>query len=71
MPTFKCSAEDDRIGPAAPLPNPRIANAALQHPLAGRRTAIQILKTFTTLILIALSALALRLLLSLPNGIVQ
>jgi hypothetical protein len=43
----------------------------LEHPLAGRRTAIQILKTFTTLILIALSALALRLLLSLPNGIVQ
>jgi hypothetical protein len=48
----------------------------LQAPLsprapAGTRTAIQIVKAFTALVQIAISALALRLLLSLPNGIVH
>jgi hypothetical protein len=71
MSTFEfSSSEDDRIR-VAPRPMPIFASAGSQRTKAGARPAIRILKTFAMLILIAISVLALRMLLSLPNGIVH
>ena len=64
-------SQEDRIGGVAPRPRPLSGNAGSQRAQAGARPAIHILKTCTVLVLIAISALGLRLLLSLPNGIVH
>ena len=65
------SSEDDRIRGVAPRPRPIFASAASQQTKAGAWPAIRILKIPSMLILIAISALALRMLLSLPNGMVH
>lgn len=64
-------SEEDRIGWAAPPPKPAIASAASPRAKAGTRAAIDIAKTFAVLMLIAIGMLALRLLLSLPHGVVH
>jgi hypothetical protein len=64
-------SEDDRIGRAAARPPAATARAATPRTKAGAQAAVDIVKTFAVLVLIAFGMLALRLLLSLPHGIVH
>jgi hypothetical protein len=63
--------DDDRIRPAAPHRKLAIAPEASPHATAGMRAAIEIIKTFAVLILLATGALAACLLLSLSRSLVH